>query len=321
MKKRSLTALLCVMLAVPFLSGCGKDKNAYESSTSATEPETTTAATETTSEEDTTGEKETTSESDGIWMHTQGNANTMAAGIRMDSAAFFYQLDPLPKIVYSHIQDESDFGKDFVSQHKSIGDQDIEYLMFLNDDGFADFVMCWICSYDKNIVGCGGRIEIEEGILSEVDTSNWDEVLAYFGLKAGEYTYIYPDEAKEIPTAETLNKEDPDVNESCILAYSLAQEYELDYSGEAAVYGVRRKDEEFIRYVYHLWDIPYHGDIEYIMVFDNTVRRPRIFCWDMDRDKKYVGDSELGECGDNIATLGWDKVLEKYGFKQGDYTK
>lgn len=317
MKKRSLTALLCVMLAVPFFSGCGKDKNASGSDSSATEPETTTAVTETTSEEDTTEEKETTSESDGIWMHTQGNANTMAAGIRMDSAAFFYQLDPLPKVIYGHIQDGSEFGNDFVSQHKSIGEQDIEYLMFLNDDGFADFVMCWICSYDKNMVGCGGRIEIEESILSEVDTSNWDEVLAHYGLKEGEYTYIYSGEDKKEEVKE-LDLEDTDVGESCILASALAKEDEYLFSGDNAVcYGLRKKDEPFTD---QSFEVPSHGDIEYVIVYDNMGKLYRVLCWDCDRDKRYVGDTDLGVF-DDLAASGWDKVLEKYGFKQGEYTE
>ena len=150
------------------------------------------------------------------------------------------------------------------------------------------------------------------------DFENWDEVLSYFGLKEGEYTNIYFDGFNEGSTTPTLDKEDPDVANSCILAYSLAREYATDYSDKPAVYGIRSKDDEFIKNT--LWDIPSHGDIEYIIIFDTSGNLYRVLCWDTDRDKKYVGDSELGEDGDNIAELNWDDVLEKYGFKQGQYT-
>lgn len=84
------------------------------------------------------------------------------------------------------------------------------------------------------------------------------------------------------------------------------------------VYGIRSKEEKFTKNTQ--WDIPSHGDIEYIIIYDASGSLYRVLCWDTDRDKKYVGDSELGESGDNIAEMNWDEVLEKYGFTQGSYT-
>ena len=174
--------------------------------------------------------------------------------------------------------------------------------------------MVWNCSNEKKYVGCSGKIES----IEEINAKNWDEVLTYYGLKEKEYTSINSDKVNESSTSPTLDKEDPDVANSCILAYSLAREYATDYSDKPAVYGIRSKDEKFIKNTH--WDIPAHGDIEYIIIFDTSGNLYRVLCWDTDKDKKYVGDSELGENGDNIAELNWDDVLEKYGFKQGQYT-
>ena len=72
---------------------------------------------------------------------------------------------------------------------------------------------------------------------------------------------------------------------------------------------IRSKDEEFIKNTQ--WDIPSNGDIEYIIIFDTSGSLYRVLCWDTDRDKKFVGDSELGESGDNIAELNWDAFVNK----------
>lgn len=304
--KKTILFSIIVISTLCFIS-CGKDNKESLSSSKNAETQITVDITD-------TNLNNTTAVSDDDSQGKQSSSDIMASALRIDSASFFYQLDPLPKIIYSHIHDDSEFGKEFISLHKSVESEDVEYLIFLNEEGFAEYTICWICRYDKQYVGCGGKMDS----IDEINVHNWDEVLAYYGLKEGEYTNIYSDGFNEGSTTPTLDKEDPDVANSCILAYSLAREYATDYSDKPAVYGIRSKDDEFINN--RLWDIPSHGDIEYIIIFDTSGNLYRVLCWDTDRDKKYVGDSGLGEDGDNIAELNWDDVLEKYGFKQGQYT-
>lgn len=300
--KKTILFSIIIISAICLIS-CGKDNKESLSSSQNTEAQTTVDITD-------TNINNTTDVSDDDSQGKRSSSRTMASGIGME---FFCNESPLPNMVYGHIRDNSEFGNYFFSIHKSL-DEDVEYIAFVNEEGFADDVLCWICSYDKKYVGIAKKYDSN---LKD-DFENWDDVLSYFDLKEGEYTNIYSDERKENSTSPTLDKEDPDVANSCILAYSLAREYALEYSDKPAIYGIRSKDDEFIKNTQ--WDIPSHGDIEYIIIFDTSGSLYRVLCWDTDRDKKFVGDSELGESGDNIAELNWDDVLEKYGFKQGQYT-
>ena len=300
--KKTILFSIIVISTLCFIS-CGKDTKDSLSSSQNTE-------TQTSHDTSDTNITNTTKVSDDDSQGKKSSSRTMASGIGME---YFCNESPLPNMVYGHIRDNSEFGNYFFSIHKSL-DEDVEYIAFVNEEGFAEDVLCWICSYEKKYVGIAKKYDSN---LKD-DFENWDEVLSYFGLKEGEYTNIYFDGFNEGSTTPTLDKEDPDVANSCILAYSLAREYATDYSDKPAVYGIRSKDDEFIKNT--LWDIPSHGDIEYIIIFDTSGNLYRVLCWDTDRDKKYVGDSELGEDGDNTAELNWDDVLEKYGFKQGQYT-
>ena len=300
--KKTILFSIIVISTLCFIS-CGKDTKDSLSSSQNTE-------TQTSHDTSDTNITNTTKVSDNDSQGKKSSSRTMASGIGME---FFCNESPLPNMVYGHIRDNNEFGNYFFSIHKSL-DEDVEYIAFVNEEGFAEDVLCWICSYEKKYVGIAKKYDSN---LKD-DFENWDEVLSYFGLKEGEYTNIYSDGFNEGSTTPTLDKEDPDVANSCILAYSLAREYATDYSDKSAVYGIRSKDDEFIKNT--LWDIPSHGDIEYIIIFDTSGNLYRVLCWDTDKDKKYVGDSELGENGDNIAELNWDDVLEKYGFKQGQYT-
>ena len=300
--KKTILFSIIIISTLCFIS-CGKDTKDSLSSSQNTE-------TQTSHDTSDTNITNTTKVSDDDSQGKKSSSRTMASGIGME---YFCNESPLPNMVYGHIRDNSEFGNYFFSIHKSL-DEDVEYIAFVNEEGFAEDVLCWICSYEKKYVGIAKKYDSN---LKD-DFENWDEVLSYFGLKEGEYTNIYSDGFNEGSTTPTLDKEDPDVANSCILAYSLAREYATDYSDKSAVYGIRSKDDEFIKNT--LWDIPSHGDIEYIIIFDTSGNLYRVLCWDTDRDKKYVGDSELGEYGDNIAELNWDDVLEKYGFKQGQYT-
>ncbi|MBP5432285.1 hypothetical protein [Ruminococcus sp.] len=300
--KKTILFSIIIISTLCFIS-CGKDTKDSLSSSQNTE-------TQTSHDTSDTNITNTTKVSDDDSQGKKSSSRTMASGIGME---YFCNESPLPNMVYGHIRDNSEFGNYFFSIHKSL-DEDVEYIAFVNEEGFAEDVLCWICSYEKKYVGIAKKYDSN---LKD-DFENWDEVLSYFGLKEGEYTNIYSDGFNEGSTTPILDKEDPDVANSCILAYSLAREYATDYSDKPAVYGIRSKDDGFIKNT--LWDIPSHGDIEYIIIFDTSGNLYRVLCWDTDKDKKYVGDSELGENGDNIAELNWDDVLEKYGFKQGQYT-
>ena len=300
--KKTILFSIIIISTLCFIS-CGKDTKDSLSSSQNTE-------TQTSHDTSDTNITNTTKVSDDDSQGKKSSSRTMASGIGME---YFCNESPLPNMVYGHIRDNSEFGNYFFSIHKSL-DEDVEYIAFVNEEGFAEDVLCWICSYEKKYVGIAKKYDSN---LKD-DFENWDEVLSYFGLKEGEYTNIYSDGFNDGSTTPILDKEDPDVANSCILAYSLAREYATDYSDKPAVYGIRSKDDGFIKNT--LWDIPSHGDIEYIIIFDTSGNLYRVLCWDTDKDKKYVGDSELGENGDNIAELNWDDVLEKYGFKQGQYT-
>ena len=183
MQHRKTILFTIIIASALCLISCGKDTKKSLSSSKNTEAQTSHDTSD-------TNITDTTKDSDYDSQGKQSSSDTMATALRMDSPSFFYQLDPLPKIIYSHIHDDSEFGKEFISLHKSVESEDVEYLIFLNDKGLAEYTICWICSYDKQYVGCGGKMES----IDEINAHNWDEVLAYYGLKEGEYTNIYPDE-------------------------------------------------------------------------------------------------------------------------------
>ena len=176
-RKTILFSVIAVS-AFCFIS-CGHNNKASLSSSQNTETQTTVDITD-------TNINNTTDVSDNDSQGKKSSSRTMASGIGME---FFCNESPLPNMVYGHIRDNSEFGNYFFLIHKSL-DDDVEYIAFVNEEGFAEDVLCWICSYDKKYIGIAKKY----GSKLKDDFKNWDEVLAYYGLKEGEYTNIYPEE-------------------------------------------------------------------------------------------------------------------------------
>jgi len=132
--RKTILFSVIAIFAFCFIS-CGKDTKGSLSSSQNTETQATVDITD-------TNLNNTTAVSDDDSQGKQSSSDIMATALRMDSASFFYQLDPLPKIIYSHIHDDSEFGKEFISLHKSVESEDVEYLIFLNEEGFAEYTIC-----------------------------------------------------------------------------------------------------------------------------------------------------------------------------------
>ena len=179
MQHRKTILFTIIIASALCLISCGKDTKKSLSSSQNTEAQTTVDITD-------TNINNTTDVSDYDSQGKRSSSRTMASGIGME---FFCNESPLPDMVYGHICDNSEFGNYFFSIHKSL-DEDVEYIAFVNEEGFAEDVLCWICSYDKKYVGIAKKYDSN---LKD-DFENWDDVLSYFDLKEGEYTNIYSDE-------------------------------------------------------------------------------------------------------------------------------
>ena len=178
--KKTILFSVIAISAFCFFS-CGKDTNGSLSSSQNKETQATVDTTD-------TNINNTADVSDDDSQGKKSSSRTMASGIGME---FFCNESPLPDMVYGHLRDNSEFGNYFFSIHKSL-DEDVEYIAFVNKEGFAEDVLCWICSYEKKYVGIAKKY----GSNLKDDFENWDEVLAYFDLKEGEYTNIYSEKAK-----------------------------------------------------------------------------------------------------------------------------
>lgn len=196
-------------------------------------------------------------------------------------------------------------------------DKDFEYIVGFTDDGQPEWLICCGGTSRKDIVGIYGDVEDADGIRE----LKWKKVLDKYGFEYQKYTdftvkeYEYTTSQQE---RHELDLDDPDVEASCMLAAAIQKELYMTWEEDTLyLYGKWSKDTPFNKS--SDWEFPEHGDIEYIVVMYGD-EIGRVLCWDTSRDKKYVGDSDMGfGYGRSYADMTWDDVLKDFGYTQGEY--
>ena len=196
-------------------------------------------------------------------------------------------------------------------------DKDFEYIVGFTDDGQPEWLICCGGTSRKDIVGIYGDVEDADGIRE----LKWKKVLDKYGFEYQKYTdftvkeYEYTTAQQE---RQELDLDDPDVEASCMLAVAIQKELYMTWEEDTLyLYGKWSKDTPFNKS--SDWEFPEHGDIEYIVVMYGD-EIGRVLCWDTSRDKKYVGDSDMGfGYGRSYADMTWDDVLKDFGYTQGEY--
>ena len=319
MNKRAIICGLALLMAAASFS-CGKTEPQAEISSSETE---TTQAEETTASdgEDTNTNKKKSSSGFGMMGYVkkshQVSANVNAKSMHHAFTAYLVdnQLMADTDIIYSNtaVCDMSKEIKEYLYDEK-----DYDFIIKFDESHMPETIL--VPYYEKNnFVG-------SYPISDEYDGMKWSEALEKYGFKAGEYTDIPLVESEDgqlgntdVPEHNGLDLNDPDILESCQLAVAIGWEYN---SGEndmpVYLYGKWNKDTPFVSNLNT--SIPEHGDIEYVLEY-NGYYVNKVFCWDCDRDKKFIGDTECGHDSLNFIDKTWDDVLEYYGFTQGEYVE
>lgn len=317
-----------VLLAAVSASGCkssseknGKEDNSTTAAEETTAAEMTTAAEDTASAETTTRKKKKEKSGMRGYLEKSRKARASSYAMSMLHEAEFFLLDKEcvadQDILYS-CTSEGELGKYLRENCLLKDDKDIEFIMMFSDKGVPDRLILCKEYDDDDYVGFCGDVK-DSDILSDV---KWSEVLKQYGFTKGEYTGLKLKKDNTVYTTEPrreLDLEDEDMLESCILASSIGWEFNRGTSDiPFYLYGKWSKDAPFT--ADFDWEVPEHGDIEYILVF-NGFSVSQVFCWDTERDKKYVGDSDMGFGYTNFIDKTWDDVLEYYGYTQGEYVE
>lgn len=321
MKKRAILFALALLTAQAAFS-CGKT----ETQTSISEEETTAAATEAVTEESTESTTKRKSSGSGLGFGMMGYVKKSRMSAANANAASLYKsvctvlVDDQQKIscdmIYSNTDENNELNKRMSDYFTPL--DPLDYIMGVYENGQPKWLLCSRNNSKDRYVGVYGDIENAE----ELRDMKWADVLAHFGFNEKEYTDIPLEQDESMNNAvqerPTLDLQDKNIADPCILAGSIA--YELYNSSDSEItdcYGIWSKDKPFTEADED--DIPEHGDIEYIVI-TNSLGIGNVFCWDCDRDKSYVGDSEFGFGYENVIGMNWDEVLEKYNYKQGEYT-
>ena len=320
MKAKRALLLSLALLSASVSFSCGKESRRSEEKS---EPETTTEAQETTEKKDKSGSGLDLSL--GMMGYVK---KSKTASANMNAKSIYNS------ILCVLVDEESKFGNDIIYTKTGEGDfgekvnkyfvndKEFEYIIIPDETGQPKAVICCSGTSRKDKVGIYGDIEDADDIRE----LKWKKVLAKFGLEYGEYTDIklededygynsYNNSSYQEPKGYDLD--DKDLMESCDLAAAIAWEYNRGENDiPVYLYGKWSKDAPFTSDFD--WEIPEHGDIEYVLEY-NGYSVTKLFCWDTARDKKYVGDCDLGYGYLNFVDRTWDDVLEYYGYKQGEY--
>lgn len=326
-KKLFLTVLALSMAASSF--GCGKESSKSEEKSSKAEK--TTEATEIAEEDTTKKDKDSGDALDELSLgmlgyvekskQTSANVNAKTLYHAVVTVLTDDEKKIANDIIYTKTG-EGEFGKK-VKEYYSDTD-DIEYIVIPDEYGQPKAVICCGGTSRKDKVGIYGDIEDAD----EIREMKWKKVLEKFGFEYKKYTDIElekDDRSNYSYTREEpqgIDFDDADAVESCDLAAAIAWEYNR---GEEDIpvylYGKWSKDTPLTVLAEETdWEVPEHGDIEYVLEY-NGFSVINVFCWDTERDKKYVGDANMGYGYTNFVGRTWDDVLDYYGYKQGEYVE
>ncbi len=333
MKAKRVLLLSLALLTAASSFGCGKEssKSEEKSSSKETTTETTEAEEEKTTKKDKKGGDVLDELSLGMMGYVEKSKQTSA---NVKAKTLYHSVvcvltDDEQKIANDIIYTktgEGEFGKK-VKEYFS-DTEDIEYIVIPDDYGQPKSIICCEGTSRKDKVGVYGDIEDAD----ELKELKWKKVLEKFGLEYGKYTDIKLEKDDNSYTGSNYNttREEPqgidfddiDALESCDLAAAIAWEYNRGENDiPVYLYGKWSKDTPFTAITEGGdWETPKHGDIEYVMEY-NGFSVSKVYCWDTDRDKKYVGDTDFGYGYTNYVGKTWDDVLDYYGYKQGEYVE
>lgn len=335
MNKRIVTYGLALLLAAASFS-CGKAEPQSEINSSGTETttaeETTEAAADTSSPDDsteTTTKKKSSGSGLGFGMmgyvnkSKQATANADAKSLYNAVMCVFTENNwkCVNEKVYTGTALSDDFQDKVLNYYEPINE--LEYIIIMNDNGIPESLLCCKGTSRKDKIGIYGDV----GDADEIREMKWKNVLEKFGFEYGSYTDIEFEEIMDSAGNNSnvyeeprgLDLDDPDVNDSCTLAATIGWEFNRGFPDTPMyLYGKWSKDTPFT--ADFEWEVPKHGDIEYILE-TNGLQVINVYCWDCDRDKKYVGDANCGFGYLNFADKTWDDVLDYYGYTQGKYVE
>ena len=330
MKAKRVLLMCLALLTAASSFGCGKDGSKSKEKSSKTE-KTTEATEEETTKKDKKGGDVLDEMSLGMLGYVEKSKQTSA---NINAKTLFHSVmcvltDDEKKIANDIIYTKTGEGEFGEKVHEYFSELDpLEYIIIPDDNGQPEAVICCSGTSRKDKVGIYGDIEDAD----EIREMKWKKVLEKFGLEYGKYTDIELEKAEYDYTGSNysatqeeprgIDFDDVDAVESCDLAAAIAWEYNRGENDiPVYLYGKWSKDTPLTVLAEETdWEVPKHGDIEYVLEY-NGFSVTNIFCWDTERDKKYVGDANMGYGYTNFVGKTWDDVLDYYGYKQGEYVE
>lgn len=328
MNKRALLCGLAFLMAAASFS-CGKTEPQTEISSSVTE--TTVSETARIGETTGTGGEEsteaTTKKKNSSWSfgmmgyvkkshQVTANINAKTLFTAFTTYMFDNQLVADTDIVYSNtaVCEMSSELKELIGDEK-----DYDFIIIFDSKNHMPETVL-VPYYEKNnFVGSSVASDEYEGM-------KWSEALEKYGFTSGEYTEIklkeddsaYKPNLREEPQENTLDLSDPEMETAYECAIMIFTVDEYAYSDQEIVYFKHLKEDKFPDE--DALQMSPHGDIEYVLVYDENGELLKSYAWNCDSDKRYVGDSECGWGQDDYASLGWDGLLEEFGLTEGRYS-
>lgn len=329
MLKSRAFAFVAALLMTVSAAGCGKTEPTAE-----TKPESTTAVQTTESSTAATGDKTSDKEGEGIDLtfgmlgyvkkskKSSANANASTLYKAICTVLTDKEQKVADNVVYSHT-DGTDELNMAVNETYFDPQEDIEYIMAMDDNGYPLWVICSKNTKKDDYVGVFGN----NSRADELREMNWADVLRVFGYEQGEYSAIKLENEDFDKTAESKTQsigfgDGRSVNYSelddlDLMALSIGMEYNFGTVQKPLyMYGVFGKDEPFTADV--PWEMPEHGDMEFVIEMEG-VQIGRVMCWETGTDKSLVGSFNL--CGERyyLSDSSWDEILEYFGYTQGEY--
>lgn len=331
MLKKKAFAFMAALLMTASAAGCGKKEPAAEH-----QPEVTTA--EETTEPTTTaaGEKKYDKDGKGIdltlgmlsYVKKSKKSSANATASTLYKAINTVLVDKGQKfadnVIYSHTDGTDELNKYMHDTYYS-PEEDIEYIMSADDDGYPLWLLCSKNTKKDDYVGVfGGNSRADE--LREM---NWADVLKIYGYEQGKYSDIRLEKDESAyntqPAQKSISFGDgrtinyQELDNLDLMALSIGMEYDFGTSQKPFyLYGVFGKDEPFTADV--PWEMPEHGDVEFVIEMEG-VQIGRVMCWETGTDKSLVGSYNLHGGRYYLSDSSWDEILEYFGYTQGEYVE
>lgn len=316
-KRTAVFSLALLLTACSF--GCGSNSKKTDRPSSRTEPASADTAEKSNGNED-TGKKSDKDPDLSLGMmdyaekSRRTSANVTAKSLMLYITEVFTENDWISEQDIAYLNTSEG---ELAEQIRAYYDKDdTDYIIIFGDNGLPKNILVCEIHDKKEYIGISGDIED----AYEIKEMKWKKILERFGFEKGEYSDIKVKENDLVYTTEPkaeYDLDDPEVTAACELACTIGWEFNRGFSDEKLYkYGKWSKDTPFT--ADFEWDVPEHGDIEYITeMYGYQVGR--VLCCDLDSKHMYVGDSDFGYGYDSFADKSWAEVLEHFGYTQGEY--